>query len=231
MCLWWAVAPNGTIFIYRAYYQINKTVYENVEQIIALSGNGRKKIATEQVSSGISFDVYEEVMSGEGIAKTALDSRSMAAPECAGGKNIGWLYKQAGFRTSRLTPASGKRGEIWAPMINQLLHVDDSLISPATGKAPGSRMYIFNTCHQLKTEIEKYVFKEGTNKPNEKDDHGPTAMAYGVQIPLRWNGGQGMWRQGKAMESVARGGNFWDDPMDRKGKKSRSNTIGYRALS
>jgi len=228
VCLWFAVAPDGTIYLYRCYYQINKTIYENVANIIAMSGNERKKLSVARISDNFHLDSFEEVMVGEGICKTILDSRSFSAPDGSSGKPMGWIYKQAGFQNSRLAQASGKNRHTWVPMINQLLHVDDGLISPATGHAPGARMYWFNNCLQARREIEQYVYQENTDRPIDKNDHVATALAYAVQIPLRYAGGQNMWRMPKAQERVMAGGNFWDDPLDKKGKKVPD--YGYRPI-
>ena len=89
-------------------------------------------------------------------------------------------------------------------------------------------MYWFNTCVAARREIEQYVYQENTDRPIDKNDHVATALAYAVQIPLRYAGGQNMWRMPKAQERVMAGGNFWDDPLDKKGKKVPD--YGYRPI-
>jgi phage terminase large subunit-like protein len=200
-CLWFAVSPpegdfGSTIVLYREFYSTGKTINENVSDIIAMSGNTRKKVSLfEGVRGGISMTIYEEHQTKEAYAKTVLDSRSMALTDTNTGKPYGWIYKAAGLPAS---PASGKLSADWLPIMKELFFVDYTVKHPYNKEEMGrSRVMIFRSCHNIVREISSWVYEEyrsgGAQKnmketPRKKDDHGCTALAYAIQIPMRYRG-------------------------------------------
>ena len=223
VCLWWAVDENMNIYIYREYYSRGKQITQDVEQMVSLSGNVRKLVDAGRDLGGIVMPLYEEVFVREGIVRTALDGRSFKYPEKMTGKTYGWLYQQAGLKN--LVPASYQFKEHWIPMLNEYFLNSRKI---AQGKIPETEpcIYVFNTCTNLKREIEAWGWKKPprgsdqvtTDTPEDKNDDGPTAMGYGVQIPLRFLGDL----FSKKKKPIQRDPNdYWADPMKKKNKHTK----------
>lgn len=200
-CLWAAVSPpNGNfgsdIVIYREFYSAGRLINENVFDIVRLSGNTRRQHASRQdMRSGGSMPVFEEVQRGEWYAKTVLDSRSFALSDPGSGKNYGYIYKACGLPCA---PASGKNSQHWVPILKELFAPDYDQMHAYNPKVKGRpHLMIARSCVNLIREIEGWIWEEyrsgGDTKnaketPRKKDDHGCTALGYLSQIPLTFRG-------------------------------------------
>jgi len=199
VCLWFAVDKDGNIYLYRSYYNKERTIGENVKAIIEMSGNTRKKLGDYRDNqSGLVFEQYEEEYKSEWFASQVMDSRSFSLPDKMCGKPHGWIYKQAGL--TGIKKAAGKFSSHWIPLFQELLKVDPERMHPVTGQMGAPRFYIFNNpCNiPFKYELEHYFWKphkEGAENPKseplKKNDHGINAAAYGIMIPMRFLGNMG----------------------------------------
>jgi|GEM_PF-1879209 len=195
VCLWLAVDRDGNIFVYRAYYARGRTIGDNAMKIIEASGNARDAVSEySDPSTGSIMPIYEERYLREQFHKQVMDSRSFALPDASSGKPHGWIYRAMGLMVS---PASGKFSAHWVPMVQELLHVDPERVHPVTKEKGAPRLFVFclPECVPLKNELESYAWEVSkgdpdvdTDKPEKKNDHGPNALGYAVQIPLRYQG-------------------------------------------
>jgi hypothetical protein len=233
--------PESIVYIYDAYYSTGKMVDENVAKIIERRGNTRVRVREHlNQSAGMTLTEWEEQCTSEVFQCTVMDSRSFATDPGQTGSAYGELYRFGGLR--RLVPASGKRKEQWIPMVQSLLAPRSGLIHPITKQPGGAQLYVFasTSCTALKHEIEGWVYEPGrdaelanaSEKPREKDDHGPCALGYAVQIPLKWvKGSQTMWRPGASQpERVP--ANSLVALNKRAARKKAAHTLqgGYRPL-
>lgn len=208
VCLWEAVNPpqgdfGSEVFVYREMYTMGRTICENVQEVIRLSGNSRHRMEMfNNERSGMAMQMWEEHQIGERFAKTVLDGRSFALTDSNTGKSCGWLYKMHGLPVS---PASMKLSQHWLPMLKDLFWVDYSKKHPFSKGVMGrTKLYIFRSCVNLIRELSGWVYEEyrsgadGKNlneRPRKKDDHGCSALAYACQIPMRYRGDvyQSVW--------------------------------------
>jgi hypothetical protein len=227
-CLWFAVNKDGFIFIYREYYQSNRTIFQNCRAIIEASGNKIAKLDNfHDDITGQDVQMYEEVFEKERFAKTVLDSRSFATKDATTGRPTGWLYKACGLFVQ---PASGKQTTYIIPAVKELLRVNADLKHPITGKMGSPRMLIFNTLPNFKREWMGWTWE--TNKsattfnknlkelPRDKDNHEMVCAIYGVQIPLRYLGDYDVSTKSKQPERDI------DDP-EPQGRKMICRRTGY----
>jgi phage terminase large subunit-like protein len=211
-CLWIAVSPpieeakmagidkfsvfGSECIVYREFYSQGKLINENVHDIVKASGNVRKQHASRQdIRSGGSMPVFEEVQKGEWYAKTVLDSRSFALSDPGSGKTYGHIYRSCGLPCA---PASGKLSQHWVPILKELFAPDYNLTHSYNGNIKGRpHLMVFRSCVNLIRELEGWIWEEyrsgGDTKnaketPRKKDDHGCTALGYAAQVPLRWRG-------------------------------------------
>ena len=237
VCLGLAVDQNLNIFLYRENYTTGKQISQVVEKIIKEWGNIREPLKKwSDPKSGIVMPRYQEKFDREWVKFTALDSRSFALPEKLTGKTYGWLYDSAGLKG--LKPASGKSHDHWVPTVNQYL-LNTKLV--ASGELePGVEpcLYVFKNCPNFKREIEGWTYEipkrasdKISSKPSDKDDHGPQALGYAVQIPLRWSGGHHPSHKKKFDRKPGPG--YWDDPNDKpnKHKPKPARAHRYRRLT
>lgn len=235
--LWWAVDKSGNVFIYRSYYSRGRTIAENVRNIIEQSGNSRKRLMDySSEKTGVTIQRWEENFDREAISKTAMDSRSFSLSDTHTGIAHGKLYQWAGLRVKK---AAGKFTDHWVPLLNQLLLPDPTHKHPVTGEVGAPHLYIFSCPENepLKREIEGWVYEEQkgrtedknpSEKPRDKDNHGPTAMGYGVMMGLKWDGGQGLWKSGNKHVEARDPNNYWADPLIKRRRKRPDN--GYRPI-
>jgi len=179
-CLWAAVSPSGDIFLYRELYALDKTIQENVKEIIKLSGNVRERIERYVDDAGIFVERYAEMMVGEKFVRTRLDSRSMAKALDDGSMTVGQVYERAGLR---VMPADGHGTEHQASIAQELFKLDYERKHYATGNDGGPRIYVFKSLEKFIWEIQQYVNEEVTRKdrdsgrtrkgerPKAKNDH------------------------------------------------------------
>ena len=191
VCLWWAVDAEMNIYIYREYYSTHRQISEDVERIVAMSGNTRRVIEHwKDAKSGMIMPMYEETYEQEAFDGTAMDSRSFNLTEKYTMKPYGWLYKMAGLRGFK--KASGKHYEHWVPIANQFL-LNAKQIEVRKGTP---RLYVFDTCPNLIRELGSWIWEvpkakrgmvAGISKTPGHTDGG-TALGYGLQIPIRYLG-------------------------------------------
>ena len=191
-CLWFAVNKNLDVVLYRCMYTKGDNPFQNVKRIVELSGNTLRKLEQFQDDMrGVVIERWEEEYITEAYAKQVLDSRSFAGTDDGTAKPVGWLYQCAGLKVQ---PASGAHGDQWIPLLEEYLTVDPNRKNLVTEKLGGSRMYVFNTCRDWKSEIESWhwkatvVGKNESDKPEDVNNHAMTATGYGIQIPLRYLG-------------------------------------------
>jgi phage terminase large subunit-like protein len=200
-CLWIAVSPPdkdgySSIVVYREYYSMGKTIYENVVEIVKLSGNERKRMSQVGDSrSGTMMNIWEESQTGEVYAKSVLDSRSFGGTDSNTGKTYGTIYKSSGLTVS---PASGKLSQHWIPILKELIAPNYDFPHPFTaGVQARPRLMVMRSCVNLISEIEGWIWEEyrsGGDYKNQREtprklrDHGCTALGYACQIPLKWRG-------------------------------------------
>lgn len=226
-----AVDTRMNIYIYREHYSKGKQIAQDVERIVEQCGNTRNIVSQHQDEfSGMVMPLYQEVFVREGFKATAMDGRSFDMPEKFTGKTYGWLYRQAGLRN--LVKASGKHYDHWVPIVNSMFL---NAARAAKGEdIPGAKLWIFNTCVNLKRELMSWGYRESVREdkedpetPRDKDDHGPTALGYMAQIPMRFMGND---YTGNAIP-FRDPNNYWADPMNRPNVPERRRTaLGYRPM-
>lgn len=231
VCLCIAVDRDGNVFVYRAYYSTGKTITQNVEAIIAACGNTRRELSSYgDESTGSIMRSYEEVYERERFHQQVLDGRSFALKDTNLGKPYGWIYRMAGLRVQ---PASGKFSDHWIPMVQELMHVDAERKHSVTGEKGAPRFYVFSTPENVpfKQELESYAWATPkgdpdvvVERPEKKNDHGPNALGYAVQIPLRYHGNL----YGGAGTAV--GGELREIGIKPKREPPRDNACGYRRV-
>jgi hypothetical protein len=177
-----AVTPINDIIIYDEYYNSGKTIYKNVENIIAQCGNKREFVGRRaDVEENIEFDEYREVQCTNKFEWSVLDGRSFASGDPASNRKIGEMYEAAGLECR---PAPG--GDAKIDIVKEALCVDYERPHMITGRPGASKVYIFASCKMLLEEIFSYVWaeeKESSNgisapKPRKKNDHAVNAMEY-----------------------------------------------------
>lgn len=179
-CIWGAVDPNGFLYIYREYKQGGRTIPENCEEIVRLSGNNRVRVDSVEESGGMVRPIFEEEFTNEDYAASALDPRSFGTKSDGVNKN-GILYNDWGLYC---TPAKGKRDSYYVPLMRSWFRVDPELRNPFTGKMGSPRIFISPDCHHLITELESLVFKgnsadqNASEDPKKKDDHAYDGLKY-----------------------------------------------------
>jgi hypothetical protein len=181
-CIMGAVAPNGDIFLYDEYYATNKTIYENVNNIILQCGNARQFTGKRSDFGGnTEFNEFEEVMQSQEFEWTALDGRSYAFTDPNTKRIYGDMYESAGM-LCKAAPG----GDAKIDIVKEFLRIDydrDHFVTKTKG-AP--TVYIFRECKMLIQELFSYVWVEqketvtGTAKPKpkKKNDHAVNAMEY-----------------------------------------------------
>lgn len=180
-----AVDPDGNVYLYDEYYQVDKVVSENVPAIIRMCGNDRRKIGFEVDARGIKFDRWEE-FGPVTFRKTILDPRSMAKKGDETSLTIGDLYRLNGLRC---TPATGLPFEHTLPTAKEFLRLDFDKEHKFLGRNGAPRCYVFRTMTNFISEINKFVNEEVirasrdgsrtvSERPRGKDDHLMTCFVW-----------------------------------------------------
>jgi hypothetical protein len=166
-CVWAAVDPQGFIYIYREYYESGQGVPENAIGIVAASGNKRIHVDNdENPITGQVRAIYEEDFTSEQYAESVMDSRSFGTKQ-DGANTIGNLYNEWGLYC---TKASGKRDNFMIPMVKSYFLVNDKLVNPFTNELGSPKIFIFNTCTNLRNELEGLVYKDNAVNANASED-------------------------------------------------------------
>lgn len=225
-CIWAAVNHQFDIFIYDEYYERDRTIYENVSNIIERSGNKVDDFQSyHDAGSGVTLERYEESESVTKFAKTVMDGRSFSKQLDNIRQTIGWMYKSAGL--VRLRPAPGTQHKNTIPIVKEYLRIDPNRMHALTNEPGAPRIYVMDNCRNFIREISSYVWKtmpgrvdnhNPGEKPREKDDHLMDALKYLCQIPPRY--------QGSVLPGDRRrGGRSAREPSSRK--KVKDGTTGY----
>ena len=151
-CAWFAVGAVRRWFdrklvlvavLYRVLYERNLTVAAAVQKIVSMSHNERRVIDREtDEDSGNTYDVYEEVQSGEQFYMDLIDSR--IAKNRQQGQTIDELFRRHGMQD--IVSASGDRNEVQIPALKDKLRIAWSIPHPWRKNEDGTP---FKGCPQL----------------------------------------------------------------------------------
>lgn len=181
-CVMAAITPNNEVVIYDEYYERNRTIYENVEEIIKKCGNERRHIGRRSDLSGnTEFDEYEEVFKEAEFEATVLDGRSFSFSDPNTKRSYGEMYQSAGLECS-----GAYGGDAKIDIVKEYLRIDYDKPHLITGQAGAPKVYIFRPCKMLIKELFSYVWVEQKEtsvgitplKVRKKDDHAVNAMEY-----------------------------------------------------
>jgi hypothetical protein len=139
----WAVSPNGDLFMYDEYYKSGKDAVEHAPAIIEQSGNKRQLIErVHDKKSGMDYDRYEEVVVRQRYVRTWLDWHSF---QSAGGmgRPISFFFQINGLRVCESTTL---KQEARAENLRAMLRIDPNRKHMVTGKPGAPRMYISRKC-------------------------------------------------------------------------------------
>lgn len=189
--VWIAVSPMGHAFLYREYFEAGRSVAQNALGIVEASGNKRIDTGVEEdEASGATYRIFEECHTNERYENSVLDSRSFGTKSDRG-CDLGTLYNEMGLEC---TPASGQRDDVLLPIMREWFFVDYEKNHFVTGEPGAPRLYVFNTCHNFKREIEGWAFKAGgkgivnSEKAAEKNDHLMDATKYALATDPEYMG-------------------------------------------
>jgi len=156
-CMWIAIDPEGTLWIYREYYKRQEFTPYHAKQIKTLTG-------------------------GERIAYTVIDP-SVKGRRGRSGKNIDAEFKEEGIPTI----PGNNAVEAGIARMHKYFFIDPNRINPITKLKGSPRVFVFDTCVKFIEEIESYKRKkpinadeDPTEKPVKKDDHTLDAVRYGI---------------------------------------------------
>lgn len=197
--LWAAMTPWGDMVLYREYYEAGLGMAENVRRTIAMSGNRREEIGKRKDQDGNTTVMFQEVQDKEHYLFTVMDGRTFAQPSSESMLTQGDIFAQLGLRC---IPASGAKGEQAIPIVREWLEPipgrEHLLVRMKLAKeilgydkkpvAATPKLYVFNTLHSFRGEIESYVHKPDSEKPVDKDDHLLSALRYAILANPRYRG-------------------------------------------
>jgi hypothetical protein len=159
-----AMMPWGDAVMIKEYYEYGKSIEDNVLGILDMCGNTRKKL-DEYEENGITWSIYEEIMSGMELYASELDCRSFGKKsEIYINRNLGSLYNQFGCTC---TPATGSHDKIIIPMLKEWLslskerkHILEHIgrkYDPEMARFGAPRLYFFKTCQNVISEISRWI--------------------------------------------------------------------------
>jgi len=157
-CYWWAVSPEGKLYVYRELYKPNLTLTEAAE--IILNMTPKEEIISYTVASP---DLWNR-----------RQDRGISGAE---------IMAQAGLKG--LVPADNRRVPGWRALREALKPYDDlnSEPDPVTGQPrKTARLQIFRNCYELIRTLPALVHDENDPEDvaDECEDHGPEAIRYGI---------------------------------------------------
>lgn len=203
-CLFIAMSPWGDFVIYDEYYETDKGIYESVRDIVAKSGNILEKRSERlQVSASNSFEMYQELESGQQFIWSVLDPRTFATPtDTEPSITIGQIWNFAGLRCIQ---GSGQSSDRSTPIMREWLepikghpHILVNMkklesIQDDLGRTvvDAPRFYVVKSrCPKFIDEIESFC--ENPNKPGfplpKQADHAMTAWKYAALQNPRYMG-------------------------------------------
>jgi len=221
-CLWKALAPNGDEFVYREYLKAEKSITDNVRNIVMMSGNELEYLGEQATDSGY-LERYREKVGpdGEQYILDVIDGRTFKSPDNSSRLKIGDLYRTAGLQ--RLRPAPIQTVESTIPLVKELLRIDPQRIHWVTKKPGAPKLYVFRSCVNLIKHIKGYRNKEDktrtgavSEKPHSKDDHDIDALRYGAMCAPRHNPAKPYKVGGKETGDSNKERTWWvdEDEMD-----------------
>lgn len=200
--LWWAMSEHGELVITQEYYEKNRSIYDNAKAIIQKSGNTYHDDSPVYDNNGNVSIRRVEDFTGQEYLFTVMDGRTFKQPaRREAGLTLGQVWASAGLRC---IPASGMHNrEAWmlvnewfsctqgVPHILVRMGIEKQILGPSGLPATGApRIYVFNTCHHFREELESYV--NNADKPNEpapnQQDHSMSALKYLVLAGPRYCG-------------------------------------------
>lgn len=161
VCQWWAINPDGAMYMYREIYMTRRTVHEHAQTI-------------RQHSAG---EYYEAFVTDHDAEDRATLERELSVQTKPADKRV-----LSGIQAvqERLQPLEGDRPRLYV-MRDSLVERDPALFDEATGLATGP------TC--TVDEIDGYVWQQKKagmddglkEKPQKINDDGMDALRYAVQ--------------------------------------------------
>lgn len=192
-----AVSPWSDLILFNEYYETNRSVAENVVNILKACGNTRQVVDQGRDEfSGARWPIWEEVQSAEVYEASVLDCRSFASSNPDRGGEIGRLYNENGFDC---TPAAGyqnrntRSGEGFVDKMRRWFEIDEGRIHimkhlhdkgmvtdeiyekwlkerGKDGFMGAPRFYAFSTCTFFQMEVASWQMGDD-DKPEGGDDH------------------------------------------------------------
>ncbi|MFC6591688.1 phage terminase large subunit [Deinococcus lacus] len=158
VCGWWAISPDGAMYLYREIYMTRRTVYDHAQTIKAHSaGEWYEAIVTDHDAEDRA--TLEQVL---GQQTTPADKRVLSGIQAV---------------QERLNPLEGPKPRLYV-MRGSLVERDPALVDSETGLANGP------TC--TVEEIDGYVWDKKPNgetlkeKPVKQGDDGMDMLRYAV---------------------------------------------------
>jgi len=186
---WVAVMPWGDEIVFQEYYEFGHVVSKNAELIVARSGNDRKF-----TDWGEGQGWYEEVFNKMEFRTSEMDCRSFAHKADESGKTLGRLYNESGLFCTRSSGIQDRKNGDKAeggliPLLKERLsikrdrlHIDYRLKrerDESLRKFGAPQLYVFNTCKNLRAEIESWI-----GEPKQAD-HLISCFARGTLITTK----------------------------------------------
>jgi hypothetical protein len=182
--LWGAITPDNDWVIFDEYYEMDRTVTQNVQAVVKQSGNKLNPVE--------GFDSANPRFREEEVEQTfvmdVLDGRTFRSPDQDSHNTIGQLYHNAGMPRLRGAPIDVTSGcSLGITKVKEMLAIREDVKHMKSGKYGAPRLYIMRKCVKLRNHIKAYRNKETTNddgnpteKPQSKDDHDLDALRYGI---------------------------------------------------
>lgn len=164
-CVWAALHPSGFVVVWREYYQTGKTIDERCKDIIAASGNERRK----------EDGYFREVEKKEKYEMTLLDHAEFRKDDHTG-DGLDFEYVKSGLEVQPWTTLGQ---EARRDIMHRWLYVDKKEKHFITHEPGAPRIYFFSDCINLIWEAQRKCFKRskttthGTieKKVQNSDDH------------------------------------------------------------
>lgn len=157
-CLWFAIDPDGNIFVYREYYSPG-IVSKHCSEIREMSGD------EDYIYSKMSPDAWGKTKEKRGREWSTYDE-----------------YREQGLYFSR----ANNNVEAGLNRVGEFFRVREDRIHPRTGEMGSPTLFIFKDCRNLLLEIPEYQWKESRTaetikeQPKKIRDDACDALRYGI---------------------------------------------------
>ena len=234
-CIFVAVTPENDYIAFKEYLAQDKTISENVENIVRLSGNSLEQAGEIKVGLGMLPRFTENVDGPEGSQYMfdVLDGRTFRNPDSNSRYTIGDIYRYSGL--SRIRPAPIQSIDATIPIIKELLKIRKDRKHIVTGKKGAPRLYFLRSgVPRLIEHLQGYRNKEDnrsgipSEKPHAKDDHDLDALRYGFMMNPKHM--PHMPYKPDAIRNNMRTSEFWEldeNKNKRSGSEVRDRYTGY----